>query len=200
MQKSGDPQSFSDEANSQAEGAQSVSHHEQPPADAAPAASSSNATQTAHPSAELRIAELEEQLRQKEDLYLRAMADGENIRRRAQDEVVKAGRFAIDNFAQSLVPVKDSLEAALATPDQSVEALIAGVQMTLKQLSSAFERHHLTEVAPEAGTVFDPNRHQAISSIASEHPANTVVQTLQKGYLLAERVLRPALVVVSAAK
>lgn len=132
------------------------------------------------------------------DLLLRTRADAENVRRRAQDDVSKAHKFGIESFAESLVPVKDSLEAALAQPDQTVEALRQGVEATLKQLSGAFERNRLIEIAPDAGTKFDPHQHQAISSIPSDQPANTVVQTLQKGYLIADRVLRPAMVMVSA--
>jgi molecular chaperone GrpE len=132
------------------------------------------------------------------DLLLRTRADAENIRRRAQDDVSKAHKFGIESFAESLVPVKDSLEAALAQPDQTVEALRQGVESTLKQLSGAFDRNRLIEIAPAAGTKFDPHQHQAISSVPSDQPVNTVVQTLQKGYLIADRVLRPAMVMVSA--
>jgi molecular chaperone GrpE len=132
------------------------------------------------------------------DQLLRARADTENARRRAQDDVSKAHKFGIESFAESLVPVKDSLEAALAQSDQTIETLREGVNATLKQLAAAFERNRLTEIAPEAGTKFDPHQHQAISSVPSDQPANTVVQTLQKGYLIADRVLRPALVMVSA--
>lgn len=133
-----------------------------------------------------------------QDQVLRAHADAENVRRRAQDDVAKARKFGIESFAESLVPVKDSLEAALAQPDQTVAAMREGVEVTLKQLTAAFERNLLKEVAPAAGDKFDPHMHQAISSVPSEHPANTVAQTLQKGYVIADRVLRPALVMVSA--
>ncbi|CAM3459631.1 Protein GrpE [Bordetella sputigena] len=132
------------------------------------------------------------------DQLLRTRADAENIRRRAQDDVSKAHKFGIESFAESLVPVKDSLEAALAQQEQTVQFLREGVEATLKQLTSAFERNKLMEIAPAAGDKFDPHQHQAISSVPSDQPANTVVQTLQKGYLIVDRVLRPALVVVSA--
>jgi molecular chaperone GrpE len=112
--------------------------------------------------------------------------------------VSKARKFGIESFAESLVPVKDSLEAALAQPEQTVETLSEGVQVTLKQLTAAFERNLLKEIAPAQGDKFDPHLHQAISSIPAEQPANTVVQLLQKGYAIADRTLRPALVVVSA--
>lgn len=134
------------------------------------------------------------------DQLLRAHAEMENVRRRAQDDVAKARKFGIEGFAESLVPVKDSLEAALAQPDQSLESLREGVEVTLRQLTSAFERNHLKAIDPAVGDKFDPNQHQAISSVPADVPANTVAQTLQKGYLIAERVLRPALVMVSSGK
>ncbi len=132
-----------------------------------------------------------------EDL-LRAKAEVENIRRRAEEEVAKARKFGTESFAESLVPVKDSLEAALATPDQSPEAWREGVEITLKQLTAAFERNLLKEVNPMPGDKFDPHVHQAISHVPTEYPEGTVAQVLQKGYTIAERVLRPALVTVSA--
>ncbi|HEY7802988.1 MAG TPA: nucleotide exchange factor GrpE [Orrella sp.] len=129
---------------------------------------------------------------------LRAQAEMENVRRRAQEEVAKARKFGIESFAEGLVPVKDSLEAALSQAEQSAEDMRAGIETTLKQLSGAFERHHLTEIAPAAGEKFDPHHHQAIATVAAEQPANTVVNVLQKGYLIADRVLRPALVTVAS--
>lgn len=149
---------------------------------------------------------LEETLRQAElkaaehyDAWLRAKAEGENIRRRAQEDIAKASKFAAEKFAGAMVPVKDSLEAALAVENQSVEKLREGVELTLKQLASAFEGAGLTEENP-LGQKFDPNKHQAISAIEAEGEPNTVINVLQKGYLLHERVVRPALVVVSKAK
>ena len=135
---------------------------------------------------------------EQQDQILRNRAEVENIRRRAQDDVSKARKFGIESFAESLVPVKDSLEAALAQPDQTLEALREGVEVTLKQLAGAFERNLLKEIAPAQGDKFDPHLHQAISSVPAEQPANTVLQLLQKGYAIADRTLRPALVVVSA--
>ncbi|MCW0209933.1 nucleotide exchange factor GrpE [Achromobacter veterisilvae] len=132
------------------------------------------------------------------DQLLRAHAEADNVRRRAQEDVSKARKFGIESFAESLVPVKDSLEAALAQPDQTVETLREGVEVTLKQLTAAFERNLLKEIAPAQGDKFDPHLHQAISSVPAEQPANTVLQLLQKGYAIADRTLRPALVVVSA--
>lgn len=131
---------------------------------------------------------------------LRAKAEVENVRRRAQEDVAKARKFGTESFAESLVPVKDSLEAALALADQTPEAWRAGVEATLKQLSGAFERNLLKEVAPQTGDKFDPHVHQAISAIPSELPEGVVVQMLQKGYTIADRVLRPALVTVSSGR
>ncbi|MEF8728229.1 MAG: nucleotide exchange factor GrpE [Accumulibacter sp.] len=133
-----------------------------------------------------------------QDLWLRAKAETENVRRRAQEDIAKAARFAVDRFARELLPVKDSLEAALATEAATAESLRAGTELTLKQLVAAFEKSALTEINP-VGEKFDPNRHQAISVVESAQEANTVVTVLQKGYLLAERVLRPALVIVAKA-
>lgn len=149
---------------------------------------------------------MEEQLRQAEekatehhDAWLRAKAEGENIRRRAQEDIAKAHKFAVERFAADLLAVKDSLEAALSNQNQSVESFQAGVDLTLKQLITAFEKSGLKEINP-AGAKFDPYFHQAIGMVESEQEANTVVTVLQKGYLIAERVLRPALVMVAKAK
>jgi molecular chaperone GrpE len=131
------------------------------------------------------------------DLYLRGRADIENIRKRAQEDVSKAHKFGIEGFAESLIPVKDSLEAALGVQSATLDSYRGGIEITLRQLGQAFERNHLLEIAPQAGEKFDPNRHQAISMAPSEVPAQHIVTTLQKGYLIADRVLRPALVTVS---
>lgn len=154
-------------------------------------------------SAESLAAKLEQAQAQVSEYYeelLRAKAEVENIRRRAQDDVAKARKFGIESFAESLVPVKDSLEAALSLKDQTPEAWQSGVEATLKQLVGAFERNQLKEVAPAEGDKFDPNVHQAISSVPSDLPEGEVVQMLQKGYTIADRVLRPALVAVSSGK
>lgn len=135
---------------------------------------------------------------QEREAVLRARAETENVRRRAQDDVSKAHKFGIESFAEALVPVKDSLEQALAQPEQTLDTLREGVELTLKQLTAAFERGRLLDIAPAQGDKFDPHRHQAISSIPSDQPANTVITTLQKGYLISDRVLRPALVTVAA--
>jgi molecular chaperone GrpE len=135
------------------------------------------------------------------DLFLRAKAEAENIRRRGQEDVAKAHKFAIEGFAESLLPVRDSLEMALANAAASPDSLKEGVDATLRLLISAFERARVSEINP-VGQKFDPNRHQAISMVpvASTNPpvaANHVVAVLQKGYLISDRVLRPAMVTVA---
>jgi molecular chaperone GrpE len=130
------------------------------------------------------------------DAYLRARADVENIRRQAQADVAKAHRYGIEKFAESLLPVRDALEIALATENASTEALREGVELTLKQLGAAFEKAQLTVIDPLGGK-FDPHLHQAMAVVPSGQPANTVVQVMQKGYLLNDRVLRPAMVIVA---
>ena len=147
---------------------------------------------------EAKYTELEAKVSQYHDQLLRAHAEMENVRRRAQDDVSKARKFGTESFAESLVPVKDSLEAALAVENQSLESLREGLETTLRQLGAAFERNNLKEVAPVEGDKFDPHVHQAISTVPSPAPSGTVAITLQKGYTIADRVLRPALVTVSA--
>jgi molecular chaperone GrpE len=132
--------------------------------------------------------------------FLRAKAEAENVRRRADEDMSKARKFAVESFAESLLPVADSLEAGLAIQEATREQLREGSEATLKQLKSALERHKVIQIAPPAGTKFDPHQHQAISMVPADQEANTVVSVLQKGYLIAERVLRPALVTVAAAK
>jgi molecular chaperone GrpE len=135
------------------------------------------------------------------DQYIRAQAEMQNVRRRSEEEVAKARKFAIEGFAESLLPVTDSLEAGLAIKDATPEQIREGAEATLRQLKSALERNKVIEVAPAPGTRFDPHQHQAISVVpAPEQEPNTVVSVLQKGYTINERVLRPALVTVSAPK
>ena len=152
------------------------------------------------PSAEQRLAELEVKYNEMSDAYLRAKAEAENTRRRADEDISKARKYAVESFAESLLPVKDSLEAAIARPDAKVEQVLEGVHATLRQLSAALDRNKVLPIAPPAGTKFDPHQHQAISVVPADQDANTVVAVLQKGYLIAERVLRPALVTVAAPK
>ena len=134
------------------------------------------------------------------DQFLRAKAEAENARRRAEDEISKARKFAVESFAESLLAVADSLEAGLGIQEATREQLREGSEATLKQLKSALERHKVLQIAPASGTKFDPHQHQAISMVPAEQEANTVVAVLQKGYLIADRVLRPALVTVAAPK
>jgi len=155
---------------------------------------------TGEPSMEERLADAEKKAAEMQDAYLRAKAEGENIRRRAQEDITKAHKFAIENFAESVVGVKDSLEMALKVDAPSVESIKEGVEATLRQLSQAFEKNKLMEINPEQGEKLDPMKHQAISMVPADQEANTVVNVLQKGYMIADRLLRPALVVVAAAK
>jgi len=151
-------------------------------------------------------ANLEEALKQAEakarehhEAWLRAAAEAENVRKRAQEDVAKAHKFALERFATELLAVKDSLEAALATENATVENLRSGVELTLKQLATVFERQQIREIDP-AGQKFDPHWHEAISMLPSDKEPNTVINVLQKGYALHDRVIRPALVTVAKPK
>ncbi len=150
--------------------------------------------------AQAEVATLQAKNTELADSYLRAKAESENSRRRADEEVSKARKFALESFAESLLPVADSLEAGLNLPSATPEQIKEGAAATLKQLKAALERNRVMQIDPAAGTKFDPHQHQAISVVPSELEANTVVTVLQKGYLIADRVLRPALVTVSAPK
>ncbi|MCB1888016.1 MAG: nucleotide exchange factor GrpE [Rhodocyclaceae bacterium] len=151
------------------------------------------------PSLEEALRLAEQRASEHHDAWLRAKAETENVRRRAQEDVAKAHKFAGEKFAQAMLPVKDSLEAALATENATIESLREGVELTLKQLESAFSGASVSEENP-AGQRFDPNLHQAISAIESDAEPNTVIDVLQKGYVMSDRVIRPALVVVSKAR
>ncbi|HEX4330329.1 MAG TPA: nucleotide exchange factor GrpE [Burkholderiales bacterium] len=153
----------------------------------------------APPSPEERIAKLEADLALAKEEFLRAKAETENTRRRAQTDIGNAHKYATENFAESLLAVKDSLEAALKDQSAAIDTLKSGVELTLRQLNSAFEKGRVAELNP-VGEKFDPNKHQAISAIEADGEPNRVVTVLQKGYQLSERVLRPALVTVSKAK
>lgn len=144
----------------------------------------------------LRTAELLAQ--EHHDAWLRARAEGDNIRKRAQTDIANAHKYAVESFATELLAAKDSLEAALGDQQSSREALHAGVALTLKQLSAAFEKSGLKEINP-VGEKFDPHKHQAIGMVEANVEPNTVVATLQKGYLLQDRIIRPALVTVAKA-
>ena len=134
------------------------------------------------------------------DQALRAQAEAQNARRRADDEIAKIRKFAVESFAESLLPVLDSLEAGLKVDNASAEQLREGTEATLRQLLAALERNKVVEVNPAAGDRFDPANQQAISMVPADQEANTVVSVLQKGYTIADRVLRPALVTVTAPK
>jgi molecular chaperone GrpE len=130
-------------------------------------------------------------------LYVRAEA--ENARRRAQDETEKARKFAVEKFAREIISVKDAMDMALLDQSGNFEGLKMGVDLTAKQLVNVFEKFELREINP-MGEKLDPNKHQAISTVPSDEEANTVVQVMQKGYELSGRTIRPAMVVVAAAK
>jgi len=165
---------------------------------AAPEAAAAKPGPETMPSTEelLRKAELDAQ--EHHDAWLRAKAETENIRKRAVSDVANAHKYAVENFAAELLAVRDSLEAALAVETATVETLKSGAELTLKQLSSAFEKHKVVEVNP-VGEKFDPHRHQAISMVPSDAAPNTVISVLQKGYVLHDRIIRPAMVVVAKA-
>ena len=148
---------------------------------------------------EQRLKQAEQAAQEHHDAWLRAKADGENLRKRSQTEITNAHKFAVENFASELLAVKDSLEAALASDHPTAESLLGGVELTLKQLQSVFGKFSLKDIDP-LGQKFDPHQHQAINTVEAEAEPNTVVQVLQKGYLLHERVLRPALVTVAKPK
>jgi molecular chaperone GrpE len=173
-----------------------------PPAEAAALAGADEDGQGADLLARTQAALVALQAKNQElnEQFLRAQADMQNTRRRAEEEVAKARKFALESFAESLLPVCDSLEAGLAHKDQSVETIREGAEATLRQLKSALERNRVVEINPTVGAKFDPHQHQAISVVPAEQEPNTVVSVLQKGYSIAERILRPALVTVTAPK
>ena len=151
------------------------------------------------PSMEELLKQAELAAQEHHDAWLRAKADAENIRKRAHADVASAHKYAVENFSNELLAVMDSLDAALNVETANVESFKNGVELTRKQLLAAFEKSNITEINP-AGEKFDPHRHQAISMVEAEAPANTVVTVLQKGYQLHDRILRPALVMVAKAK
>lgn len=145
---------------------------------------------------EARLADAEAQAARVREDWLRAKAETDNVRRRAQEDVAKAHRYGIEGFANELLAVRDSLEASLKVENAPVETYRQGVEITARQLDAAFEKYALKAIDPQ-GEKFDPHRHQAISQVEGPQEPNTVVSVLQKGYLLNDRVLRPALVIVS---
>jgi len=146
---------------------------------------------------EQQLAEAQAQVQSQREAMLRALADAENARKRYQAEAGNSQKYAIERFAEALLPVVDSLEAALANKDASPEALRDGVQLTLRQLSQALEKARVAAISPVPGERFDPHRHQAMAAVEADSEPNTIVATMQKGYQLHDRVLRPALVTVA---
>ncbi|HEY2968770.1 MAG TPA: nucleotide exchange factor GrpE [Casimicrobiaceae bacterium] len=168
------------------------------PTDApAPERPAEGAEPAAHLAALLK--EAEDEAARLKDAWLRAKAETENVRKQAQNDLAKAHKYAVERFAQDLLTVKDALELSLATPNATTDALKDGVELTLKNLNAAFDKARIVEIDP-AGEKYDPHRHQAMTMIESAEPPGTVVQVFQKGYLLNDRVLRPALVAVAKAK
>lgn len=151
------------------------------------------------PSMEELLKQAELNAQEHHDAWLRARAEADNIRKRAQLDVANAHKYAVEGFAGELLAVKDGLEAAMAADNASIDSLKHGVELTLKQLANAFGKFNVRELNP-LGEKFDPHRHQAIGMMESEQEANTVVSVLQKGYLINDRVLRPAMVMVAQTK
>ncbi|HXU93549.1 MAG TPA: nucleotide exchange factor GrpE [Gallionella sp.] len=151
------------------------------------------------PSLEEMLKEAERKAQEHYDAWMYAKAEGENIRRRAAEDVSKAQKFAVERFSNEMLAVMDSLQAGLTVQTENVESFKSGMELTLKQLSSVFEKFNIKEINP-VGEKLDPHKHQAIGMVESDQPANTVVSVMQKGYTLNDRVLRPALVMVSKGK
>ncbi len=148
------------------------------------------------PSLEEMLQEAERKSQEHYDAWMYAKAESENIRRRAAEDVSKAQKFAVERFSGEMLAVMDSLQAGLSVETENVESFKSGMELTLKQLSSVFDKFNIVEVNP-IGEKLDPHKHQAIGMLDSDQPANTVVSVMQKGYTLNDRVLRPALVMVS---
>ena len=152
------------------------------------------------PSLEQLLKKAELDAAEHHDAWLRAKADAENIRKRAQTDIANAHKYAIENFSTQLLAVMDSLEAALAVENATVENFKDGMELTLKQLTAAFEKFNIKVIAPTVGEKFNPHQHQAMCTVDSEIAPNSVVHVMQKGYMLNERIIRPALVTVAKAK
>lgn len=146
------------------------------------------------------LAEAEAKVQEQREAWLRAMADAENARKRAQADIASAHKYGVERIAESLVPVMDSLQAALADQASDTATLRSGVELTLKQLQAAFEKAAVAEVNPASREKFDPHHHQAMMAVESDAEPNTIVAVMQKGYRLHDRVIRPALVTVAKAK
>jgi len=150
-------------------------------------------SQNGDKSLEELLAEAQAKIEQQREAMLRAVAEADNIRKRVQAEAAASQKYALERFAEGLLPVVDSLEAALESED------VSGTELTLRQLKAALEKANIREIKPAPGERFDPHRHQAMSAVDSGFEPNTVVALLQKGYSLHDRVLRPALVTVAKA-
>jgi len=137
------------------------------------------------------LLEAQAKIEEQRDAMLRAVADADNVRKRAQAEAMASQKYAVERFAESLLPVMDSLQAALQSKD------VSGVELTLRQLKAALDKAHVRELDPKPGERFDPHRHQAMAAVPADAEPNSIVAVMQKGYLLHDRVLRPALVTVA---
>jgi molecular chaperone GrpE len=159
-------------------------------------------TETAQPAKSLEelLAEAEAKVQEQRDAWLRAMADAENARKRAQADIASAHKYGVERIAESLIPVMDSLQAALADQASDLATLRSGVELTVKQLGAAFDKASLAEISPAAGDKFDPHSHQAMMAVEADADPNTIVAVMQKGYRLHDRVIRPALVTVAKAR
>ena len=173
---------------------------------ATPEASVAAESATNQLSPEQQISELEKALAEAQtkatdsyDQFVRAKAEMENIRRRSAEEVLKAQKFGVEKIADALLAVKDSMDAALMVENTSLESFKTGVELTARQLTTVFEKFSIVEVNP-AGEKFDPGKHQAIAALESDQTPNTVINVVQKGYLLHDRMLRPAMVTVAKEK
>ena len=164
------------------------------------AAPDAQAGGTASKSLDELLSEAQAKLDQQRDAWLRAVADAENARKRAQQDVTNAHKYGVERFVESLLPVADALEATLGAENASLEALRSGVELTLKQLRAALDKANVTDIAPVAGEKFDPHRHQAMAAVEADAEPNSVVTLLQKGWALHDRVIRPALVTVAKAR
>jgi len=196
------PKSQPGKPQQQAE-AESLSPSEAPPELSPEARAAMTAMAEADGAAQLEnahaeIKALKAQITELSDQALRTQAELQNVRRRAEEDIAKNRKFAVEAFANNLLPVLDSLEAGLAITDMTTAQLREGSEATLKQLLAALERHKVVAIVPAPGSKFDPTQQQAISMVPAEQESNTVVSVLQKGYLIVDRVLRPALVTVAA--
>jgi len=166
----------------------------------APASPESQSAEAATKTIDELLSEAQAKLEQQREAWLRAVADAENARKRAQQDVASAHKYAVERFVENLLPVADALEATLGAENASLDTLRSGVELTLKQLRTALDKATVTDIAPAVGEKFDPHRHQAMAAVEADAEPNSVVALLQKGWLLHDRVIRPALVTVAKAK